>query len=173
MVTVASRTVARAIAGADVRNAISTMIAWLFLLTLGIPFNDLLNFDATQFMLDGFGQARLEVWVCRNDKDAAEFKKKRRLETRPSKKNHIQSNNAPDLAISIKWYAMIHSDEMSGPMVLVVADKRMTSDACKIYPVNGLHPTGDPTLVGYIVFCQSLSPPRSFSTGCTATSFLN
>ena len=39
--TAASRTVARAIAGADVRNAISTMIAWLSLLQLGIPFNGL------------------------------------------------------------------------------------------------------------------------------------
>ena len=71
--TAASRTVARAIAGADVRNAISTMIAWLSLLQLDIPFNGLLNFDATQFMLDGFDQAPLEVWVCRNDKDAAEI----------------------------------------------------------------------------------------------------
>ena len=52
------------------------MIAWLSLLQLGIPFNGLLNFDATQFMLDGFGQAPLEVWVCRDDKNAAELKKK-------------------------------------------------------------------------------------------------
>ena len=45
----------------------------------------------------------------------------------PSKQKQAQPRNSPDSAIFIKWYAMIHSGGVSGPMVLVVADKRMTA----------------------------------------------
>ena len=114
-------------AGKDVKNAISTCAAWLAIISLGVPARGILNFDATQFMLDGFGQGPLQVWVCRSDEVATEITLERRESKVPSKQKQAQPRNSPDSAIFIKWYAMIHSGGVSGPMVLVVADKRMTA----------------------------------------------
>ena len=52
--TAQARTAARDMAGKDVKNAISTCAAWLAIISLGVPARGILNFDATQFMLDGF-----------------------------------------------------------------------------------------------------------------------
>ena len=162
LVSAHARTVARDVAGNDVRNGISTLVAWFAILALGIKKNGLLNFDATQFMIDGFGTTPLEVWVCKNDESILQIKQERGKWKEPNKQRQTQPKNAPDSAIFIKWYAMIHSGGCSGPMVFVIADKRMGDTDCAISPVEGLHPTGDPTQTGYIIFCQSRSPPTAF-----------
>ena len=70
------------------------MAAWLSLLAIGIPFNGLLNFDATQFMLDVFGQSPLEVWMCRSDEVTTEIKKERGLDRTPNKQNQERAGSS-------------------------------------------------------------------------------
>lgn len=133
---------ARLQAERDIKNAFSQIVMWKSTVEVVKKPCCIINYDATQFE---FGP----------NKDNTKVAVPKDFERQKSKAVSTASGNkSKDLLFYIKYFCMAAASGHLCPyFVFVVADDRMDSEKCLVYPVKGL--SNEESMSGYLCFCKT------------------
>ena len=139
-------TIARHNACSDQLNFVAMAVGLFLIVRLVHPFL-IINQDATQFEV-GHASRPVKIVVVKGSKGP--------------RKVLPEKGDTGLVAFFIKFFVLISAGGYHGDGVYVIGDPRMTKGAFKQYKVKGIGITVDPNGYGWIVFCNTRSPPVAF-----------